>query len=72
MAIWATALLALGLVLLLEGLVYVLAPSLIEDMLRALRELPPEARRMIGALMMVIGVSHAAKRKTDKTDNLMR
>ena len=45
MAIWATALLALGLVLLLEGLVYVLAPSLIEDMLRALRELPPEARR---------------------------
>jgi len=56
MAIWATALLALGLVLLLEGLVYVLAPSLIEDMLRALRELPPEARRMIGALMMVLGL----------------
>jgi len=56
MTIWATALLALGLVLLLEGLVYVLAPSLIEDMLRALRELPPEARRMIGALMMVLGL----------------
>ena len=56
MAIWATALLALGLVLLLEGLVYVLAPSLIEDMWRALRELPPEARRMIGALMMVLGL----------------
>ena len=56
MAIWATALLALGLVLLLEGLVYVLAPSLIEDMLRALRELPPEARRMICALMMVLGL----------------
>ena len=56
MAIWATALLALGLVLLLEGLVYVLAPSLIEDMLCALRELSPEARRMIGALMMVLGL----------------
>ena len=56
MTIWATALLALGLVLLLEGLVYVLAPSLIEDMLRALRELPPESRRMIGALMMVLGL----------------
>ena len=56
MTIWATALLALGLVLLLEGLVYVLAPSLIEDMLRALSELPPEARRMIGALMMVLGL----------------
>jgi len=56
MTIWATALLALGLVLLLEGLVYVLAPSLIEDMLHALRELPPESRRMIGALMMVLGL----------------
>ncbi len=56
MTIWATALLALGLVLLLEGLVYVLAPSLVEEMLRALRALPPEARRMIGALMMVLGL----------------
>lgn len=56
MTIWATALLALGLVLLLEGLVYVLAPSLVEEMLRALRALPPEVRRMIGALMMVLGL----------------
>jgi len=47
---------AIGLILVFEGLVYVLAPSLIEDMLRALRELPPEARRMIGALMMVLGL----------------
>ena len=51
MCLWA-----IGLILVFEGLVYVLAPSLIEDMLRALRELPPEARRMIGALMMVLGL----------------
>ena len=38
-----TALLALGLVLIVEGLVYALAPSLIEQMLVALSAMPPEA-----------------------------
>ncbi len=54
--IWANALLALGLVLLLEGLVYVLAPSLVEQLLQALRDIPVEARRMVGALMAVLGL----------------
>ncbi len=51
-----TAILALGLVLLIEGLVYVLAPSLVEELLRMMREMPVEARRMIGALMVVSGL----------------
>lgn len=50
------ALLALGLVLIVEGLVYALAPSLVEDLLEALRQMPPEARRLMGLLALVIGV----------------
>ena len=50
------ALLALGLVLIVEGLVYALAPSLVEQMLEALRAIPPEARRLIGLLGMVTGL----------------
>jgi len=50
------ALLALGLVLIVEGLVYALAPSLVEDLLEALRSIPPEARRLIGLLALVTGV----------------
>lgn len=53
----ATALLALGLVLIVEGLAWVLAPSLIEDMLRALRDLPLTARRLIGALALTGGLA---------------
>ncbi|MEJ6477469.1 MAG: hypothetical protein ACI86S_000672 [Paracoccaceae bacterium] len=52
----ATILLALGLVLIVEGLVYVLAPSLVEDMLAALRNMPIEARRVAGALALVTGL----------------
>ncbi|GAW35908.1 hypothetical protein RA2_02976 [Roseovarius sp. A-2] len=51
-----TALLALGLVLIVEGLVYALAPSLIDQMLVALATLPPEARRLLGFLALVIGL----------------
>ena len=54
--IWANALLALGLVLLLEGLVYVLAPSLVEQLLAALRDIPVEVRRIVGALLAVVGL----------------
>ena len=52
----ATGLLALGLVLIIEGLAYALAPSLIERMLEALRSLPEPARRQIGLLAMVSGL----------------
>jgi len=51
-----TALLALGLALIVEGLVYALAPSLIEQMLVALSAMPPEARRLVGALALVLGL----------------
>ena len=49
-------LLALGLVLLVEGLVYALAPSLVEDLLKTLRALPIETRRMIGLGAMAFGL----------------
>jgi len=52
----ATVFLALGLVLIVEGLVYVLAPSLVERMLETLRALPEPARRQLGALALVSGL----------------
>ena len=48
--------LAFGLVLIVEGLAYALAPSLIERMLEALKSLPRAALRQIGMLAMVTGV----------------
>lgn len=53
----AITLLALGLVLIVEGLVYALAPSLVEDMLAALRDLPLETRRIIGLGALAVGVA---------------
>ncbi|MEM7631607.1 MAG: DUF2065 domain-containing protein [Pseudomonadota bacterium] len=52
----AWVLLALGLVLMVEGLAYVLAPSLIERVLEVLRSLPENARRQLGALALVSGL----------------
>ena len=52
----STLVLALGLVLVLEGLVFALAPSRIEELLRALAQLPEGARRLIGALALVLGI----------------
>ena len=52
-----TAFLALGLVLIVEGLVYALAPSLVEDLLEALKAIPPDARRLLGLLALVIGLA---------------
>jgi len=49
-------LLALGLVLIVEGLAYALAPSFIERMLEALRSLPLSARRNVGLLSVVSGL----------------
>lgn len=51
-----TILLALGLVLILEGLVYALAPSLIEELLKALQSLSLAQRRQIGILVLALGV----------------
>jgi uncharacterized protein YjeT (DUF2065 family) len=47
--------LALGLVFLVEGLVWALAPSFLERMLAMLRDLPLPARRQAGLLGMVTG-----------------
>ncbi|MFQ3183345.1 MAG: hypothetical protein ACI901_000438 [Octadecabacter sp.] len=49
--------LALGLVLIVEGLVYALAPSLVEELLAALRELPLEIRRLVGLTALAIGMT---------------
>ncbi|MDW3222907.1 MAG: DUF2065 domain-containing protein [Paracoccaceae bacterium] len=52
----STLLLALGLVMIVEGLAYALAPSLIERMLEALRALPEAAVRQVGLLIVVSGL----------------
>ncbi|NOC81985.1 MULTISPECIES: DUF2065 domain-containing protein [Ruegeria] len=49
-------LLAFGLVLIVEGLAYALAPSLIERMLEALRDMPEQARRLVGLLCVISGL----------------
>lgn len=51
----ATILLAIGLVLAVEGLVFALAPSRLEDLLQALSALTPETRRLIGMVAMACG-----------------
>ena len=48
--------LAFGLVLIVEGLAWLLAPSLVERLLESLRALPEGARRQIGALGVVSGL----------------
>lgn len=52
----ATLLFALGAVMIVEGLVYLLAPHALERVLEALRELPLSARRLLGAIMLVSGL----------------
>ncbi|MEL6102490.1 MAG: DUF2065 domain-containing protein [Pseudomonadota bacterium] len=52
----AWILLAIGLVFIVEGLAYALAPSMVERLLEILRSLPIEARRQIGALACVTGL----------------
>lgn len=52
----STLLLALGLVMIIEGLAYALAPSLIERMLEVLRAMPENAIRQIGLLIAVSGL----------------
>jgi uncharacterized protein YjeT (DUF2065 family) len=50
-----TIILALGLVLIFEGLVFALAPRRLDDILRTLAEMPFDARRLIGVLALVAG-----------------
>ena len=51
----STILYGLGLVLVIEGLIYVLAPHFVEKMLVSLKEMPNELRRLVGAFMALIG-----------------
>ena len=53
----ASTFLALGLVLIVEGLAYVLAPSLVEDLLAGLQSLSIVTRRLIGLAALVCGVA---------------
>lgn len=46
---------ALGLVMVIEGLAYVLAPNLILEMLKVLSQYSAEHRRMLGAIIALIG-----------------
>ncbi len=48
-------LLGLGMVLVFEGLVFALAPSRLEDLLRLLSQIPLETRRLIGLAAVVLG-----------------
>ncbi|WP_420587790.1 DUF2065 domain-containing protein [Marivita sp.] len=47
----------IALVLIIEGLAYALAPSLIERMLEAMREMPLDMRRLIGVSAIAAGVT---------------
>lgn len=53
----ATVLWGLGLVLVIEGLVYALAPGLVERFMAALQSLPLDQRRLIGLLSLATGVA---------------
>jgi uncharacterized protein YjeT (DUF2065 family) len=50
-------LLGLGLVLVIEGLAWALAPSALMRTLDSLRDMPPEARRLAGLTTLAIGVA---------------
>jgi uncharacterized protein YjeT (DUF2065 family) len=48
--------LAIGLVLVVEGLVFALAPSRLEDLIKALADIPQETRRLLGLGCVGLGV----------------
>ncbi len=49
-------LLGLGLVLVFEGLVFALAPSRLEELVRIIAEMPLETRRALGLVAVAVGV----------------
>lgn len=51
-----TALLAIGFVLVFEGLVLALAPSRLEEMMRMLSQIPVDTRRAFGIGAVATGV----------------
>ena len=53
----STIILAIGLVLVVEGLVFALAPSRLEDMLALIARIPVETRRLLGLGAIGIGVA---------------
>jgi uncharacterized protein YjeT (DUF2065 family) len=52
----STLLLAIGLVLVVEGLALALAPSRLAEALRLLLSLPPDRRRLLGLVALALGV----------------
>lgn len=50
-------LLAIGLVLVVEGLALALAPSRLEDLLAAFAAMPRDRRRLIGLMALAAGVA---------------
>ncbi|OUS35160.1 DUF2065 family protein [Candidatus Halocynthiibacter alkanivorans] len=52
----AWILLALGLVLIVEGLVFALAPFRFDELLRLLADMPLQTRRLIGLAALAAGV----------------
>jgi hypothetical protein len=51
----AAILLGIGMVLVIEGLVFALAPSRLDDLLRLMAQIPPETRRLIGLVAIATG-----------------
>ena len=51
----STIIYGFGLVLIIEGLIYVIAPHFVEKMLVSLKEIPNEQRRLVGACMALLG-----------------
>jgi uncharacterized protein len=49
-------LLGFGMVLVIEGLVFALAPGRVEDMLRLMASIPAETRRLIGLSAITLGI----------------
>jgi uncharacterized protein YjeT (DUF2065 family) len=52
----AWVILAIGLVLVVEGLVFALAPSRLEDLVRVIAEIPVDRRRVMGLVALALGV----------------
>ena len=48
-------LLGLGMVLVIEGLVFALAPSRLDELLRLMNQITVETRRLIGLAAMTLG-----------------
>lgn len=53
----STFLMAIGFVLVFEGLVFALAPNRLEDLIEVLSRMSPETRRMVGLIAVACGVA---------------